>query len=138
MSIITGWRAIAQTFAVTQAVAKDWREEGVPILLLPGGKKETASVVHIPELWAWLSGRYGPKTEGLASAPASRPADGKPSSLPGPLKPMPSPRPRHAPHAGRQGRYAATVTAGVASGAAPSCPLPADGNLDWFQGVQAP
>ena len=52
MSIITGWRAIAQTFRVTQAVAKDWREEGAPILLLPGGKKETVPAVHIPELWA--------------------------------------------------------------------------------------
>jgi len=83
MSIITGWRAIAQTFRVTQAVAKDWREEGAPILLLPGGKKETVPAVHIPELWAWLSGRYGPKAQGLASAPTSRPADGKPSSLPG-------------------------------------------------------
>lgn len=136
MSIITGWRAIAQTFRVTQAVAKDWREEGAPILLLPGGKKETVPAVHIPELWAWLSGRYGPKAQGLASAPASRPADGKPSSLSGPFRWVGTPsspcRPGHAPHAGRQGRYAAIVTAGVASGAAPSCPLPPDRELNWF------
>ena len=41
MTIIKGWRAIAQTFGVTQAVAHGWREQGAPILLLPGGKKET-------------------------------------------------------------------------------------------------
>lgn len=60
MTIIKGWRAIAQTFGVTQAVAHGWREQGAPILLLPGGKKETVPAANVPELWAWLSGRYGP------------------------------------------------------------------------------
>jgi len=60
MTIITGWRAIAQTFGVTQSVARSWREQGAPILLLPGGKKETVPAANVSELWAWLSGRYGP------------------------------------------------------------------------------
>ena len=69
MTIIKGWRAIAQTFGVTQAVAHGWREQGAPILLLPGGKKETVPAANVPELWAWLSGRYGP----AASSPALPP-----------------------------------------------------------------
>ena len=60
MTIITGWRAIAQTFGVTQSVTRDWREQGAPILLLPGGKKETVPAANVPELWEWLSSRYGP------------------------------------------------------------------------------
>lgn len=60
MTIIKGWRAIAQTFGVTQAVARGWREQGAPILLLPGGKKETVPAASVSELWTWLSGRYGP------------------------------------------------------------------------------
>lgn len=51
MTIITGWRAIAQTFGVTQAVARSWREQGAPILLLPGGKKETVPAANVSELW---------------------------------------------------------------------------------------
>ena len=51
MTIITGWRAIAQTFGVTQSVARGWREQGAPILLLPGGKKETVPAANVPELW---------------------------------------------------------------------------------------
>ena len=69
MTIIKGGRAIAQTFGVTQAVAHGWREQGAPILLLPGGKKETVPAANVPELWAWLSGRYGP----AASSPALPP-----------------------------------------------------------------
>lgn len=70
MGIITGWRAIAQTFGVPQSVARSWREQGAPILLLPGGKKETVPAANVPELWAWLSGRYGP----AASSPAKKEA----------------------------------------------------------------
>ena len=60
MTIITGWRAIAQTLGVTQSVARGWREQGAPILLLPGDKKETVPAANVSELWEWLSSRYGP------------------------------------------------------------------------------
>ena len=70
MTIITGWRAIAQTFGVTQSVARSWREQGAPILLLPGGKKETVPAANVSELWAWLSGRYGPAASSHAAPPS--------------------------------------------------------------------
>lgn len=77
MGIITGWRAIAQTFGVPQSVARSWREQGAPILLLPGGKKETVPAANVPELWAWLSGRYGP-----AASPSPSPAKEEAHPLP--------------------------------------------------------
>lgn len=79
MAIIKGWRAIAQTFGVTQAVVRSWREQGAPILLLPGGEKETVPAANVPELWAWLSGRYGP-----AASPSPSPAKKEALSLPDP------------------------------------------------------
>lgn len=74
MTIITGWRAIAQTFGVTQSVTRDWREQGAPILLLPGGKKETVPAANVPELWEWLSSRYGPAASSHAAPPSPSPA----------------------------------------------------------------
>ena len=82
MTIITGWRAIAQTFGVTQSVTRDWREQGAPILLLPGGKKETAPAANVPELWAWLSGRYGPAASSQAAPPSLSPAKEEAHPLP--------------------------------------------------------
>ena len=70
MTIITGWRAIAQTFGVTQSVARGWREQGAPILLLPGGKKETVPAASVPDLWVWLSGRYRPAASSHAAPPS--------------------------------------------------------------------
>ncbi len=87
MTIIKGWRAIAQTFGVTQAVARSWREQGAPILLLPDGKKETVPAANIPELWEWLSGRYGPAASSHASVAQPPPAKGKT---------LPRPAPSHA------------------------------------------
>lgn len=84
MTIIKGWRAIAQTFGVTQAVARGWREQGAPILLLPGGKKETVPAANVPELWAWLSGRYGPAVSSHAAPPSLSPAKEEAHPLPNP------------------------------------------------------
>lgn len=82
MTIIKGWRAIAQTFGVTQAVVRSWREQGAPILLLPGGKEETVPAANVPELWAWLSGRYGPAASSHAASPSPSPAKKEALPLP--------------------------------------------------------
>ena len=84
MTIITGWRAIAQTFGVTQSVTRDWREQGAPILLLPGGKKETVPAANVPELWEWLSSRYGPAASSHAAPPSPSPAKKEAPPLPNP------------------------------------------------------
>ncbi len=84
MTIITGWRAIAQTFGVTQSVTRDWREQGAPILLLPGGKKETVPAANVPELWEWLSSRYGPAASSHAAPPSPSPAKKEAHPLPNP------------------------------------------------------
>lgn len=84
MTIIKGWRAIAQTFDVTQAVARSWREQGAPILLLPGGKKETVPAANVPDLWVWLSGRYGPVASSHAAPPSPSPAKKEAPPLPDP------------------------------------------------------
>ena len=84
MTIIKGWRAIAQTFGVTQAVAHGWREQGAPILLLPGGKKETVPAANVPELWEWLSSRYGPAASSHAAPPSPSPAKKEAPPLPNP------------------------------------------------------
>lgn len=82
MTIIKGWRAIAQTFGVTQAVARGWREQGAPILLLPGGKKETIPAASVSELWTWLSGRYGPAASSCTVPPPPSPAKKESPPLP--------------------------------------------------------
>lgn len=84
MTIITGWRTIAQTFGVTQAIARSWHEQGAPILLLPGGKKETVPAANFPDLWGWLSGRYGPAASSHAASPSPSPTKKKAHPLPNP------------------------------------------------------
>ena len=84
MTIITGWRAIAQTLGVTQSVARGWREQGAPILLLPGDKKETVPAANVSELWEWLSSRYGPAASSHAAPPSPSPAKKEAPPLPNP------------------------------------------------------
>lgn len=95
MTIITGWRAIAQTFGVTQSVARSWREQGAPILLLPGGKKETVPAANVPDLWVWLSGRYGPVASSHAAPPSPSPAKKEAPPLPDPSLTAVSEPPAH-------------------------------------------
>ena len=146
MTIIKGWRAIAQTFGVTQAVAHGWREQGAPILLLPGGKKETVPAANVPELWAWLSGRYGPAASSPALPPLPRQRR-KPTPCRIHTPPhrnrlylptsQPPRRPRHAPTVEPRAWCGDTVTAGVASGATPSFQVPADGKRSGSEGSRA-
>ena len=148
MTIITGWRAIAQTFGVTQSVARGWREQGAPILLLPGGKKETVPAASVPDLWVWLSGRYRPAASSHAAPPSPSPAkkEAPPCRThPSPLHrnrlclPISPPlhRPRYAPTVEPRAWCGDTVTAGVASGATPSFRVPTDGKRFGSEGSRA-
>lgn len=146
MTIIKGWRAIAQTFGVTQAVAHGWREQGAPSSCFPAARKR-----RCPPPTSLSCGRGCPV--GMAPPPLPPPCRHFPRQRrkPTPCRihtpphrnrlylptSQPPRRPRHAPTVEPRAWCGDTVTAGVASGATPSFQVPADGKRSGSEGSRA-
>lgn len=70
-SILSGWKTIGGAFGASARVARQWRDQGAPVVMVT----DSLPCAALPEMWEWLKAR---EMTAALPPPAGKDAPGRP------------------------------------------------------------